>query len=207
MSRKQWIQIILINVFITLIILSPFLPGPNSFSKITNTIHTIAQLIGIVTIITIPVSIIITIRKGIRKQKISLYMLLSWIIPIIIFCVSIYGSYPARNFSRKIAIDHATPVIEAIEGYYQVHKKYPDQLSELVPGFLSKIPATGIMGISTYEYERRENSFAIIFSQNVILGFNKEIVSYDPRYHYSSDDEANQVFPAGNDKWQYYILD
>lgn len=207
MLRKQWIQIFLINLLITLMILSPFLPGPNSLGIITNTIYTIAQFTGILTIIATPVGIIITIRERMKKQKISLYLLLSWIVPAIIFFVSIYGSYPARNFSRKIAIDHADPIIKAIEAYYQVNKKYPEQLSELLPEFLPMIPHTGIMGIPTYAYEKRENSFAVIFYQNVILGFNKEIVSYDPRYQYSSDDQANQIYPAGKGKWQYYILD
>lgn len=207
MAKKKWLQIFLIILFLTLIILSPFLPGPGSLSQITNTIYTIAQFTSILLIIAAPVGIIITVRTSIKKRKISKYLILSWIIPITTFCVSMYVAYPARNFSRKIAIDNADPIIRAIEAYYQVNKKYPEQLSELLPEFLPVIPHTGIMGIPTYAYEKRETSFAVIFYQNVILGFNKEIVSYDPRYQYSSDDQANQIYPAGKGKWQYYILD
>jgi hypothetical protein len=77
----------------------------------------------------------------------------------------------------------------------------------LKPAFLNQMPSTGVMGISTYQYEKRDSSFAVIFTQNVLAGFNKEIVSYDPRHQYSADDSLNQVYPAGKDKWQYYILD
>lgn len=207
MSKKQWLQIFLINIVIALVILSPFLPGPSSLSGITNSIHTIAQFSGILLLIAIPIGVLATIRMRVRKQNISLLSLLSWIIPVTVFCVSIFGAYPARNFSRKMAIQNASPIIQAIETYYQVNKKYPDQLSDLKPAFLKQLPSTGVMGISTYQYEKRDSSFAVIFTQNVLAGFNKEIVSYDPRHQYSADDSLNQVYPAGKNKWQYYILD
>ncbi len=207
MSKKQWLQILLINLFIALIILSPFLPGPSTLRSFTNTIYTIAQFSSMLLLIAIPMGVLATIRQRVRKQKISLFSLLSWIIPVTIFCVSMFGAYPIRSFSRKITIRNATPIIQAIEAYYEVHQKYPDQLSDVSPQFLSKIPQTGIMGIANYEYEKRENSFTLSFSQNVLAGFNKEIVSYNPKYTYSSDDEANQVYTAGKEKWLYYIAD
>ena len=207
MFKKQLFQIFLINFVIVMVILSPFLPGPSSLSSITNTIHTIAQFSGIFLLIAIPIGVLVTIRERVRNQKISLFSLLLWIIPVTVFCVSIFGAYPARNFSRKIAIQNASSIIQAIETYYEVYKKYPDQLSDLKPAFLKQLPSTGVMGISTYQYEKRDSSFAVIFTQNVLAGFNKEIVSYDPRHQYSADDSLNQVYPAGKNKWQYYILD
>lgn len=207
MPKKQWLQILLINLVIALIIVSPFLPGPSTLSSFTNTIYTIAQFSSMFLLIAIPMGVLATIRERTKKQKISLFFLLSWTVPVTVFCVSMFGAYPARNYSRKIAILNATAIIQAIEAYYQVHQKYPDQLSDASPQFLSKVPPTGIMGIANYQYEKRENSFAISFSQNVLMGFNKEIVSYDPKHKYSSDDKANQVYSTGKEKWSYYIAD
>lgn len=104
MSKKQWLQALLINLVVIMVILSPFLPGPSSLSCITNTIHTIAQFSGIFLLITIPMAVLVTIRERVRKQKKSLFSMLSWIIPVTVFCASIFGAYPARSFSRKIAI-------------------------------------------------------------------------------------------------------
>ncbi|MDZ4072546.1 MAG: hypothetical protein U1C70_12030 [Sediminibacterium sp.] len=137
----------------------------------------------------------------------SLSFMLLWMLPATSFSFTLWGADAARNFSRKIAIQNASPIIQAIETYYQTHKQYPDQLSDLKPAFLKQVPSTGVMGIATYQYEKRDSSFAVIFTQNVLAGFNKEIVSYDPRHQYSTDDSLNQVYPAGKDKWQYYILD
>ncbi|MBL0884222.1 MAG: hypothetical protein IBJ16_12915, partial [Chitinophagaceae bacterium] len=205
MLKKQWIQILVINFIIAIFILSPFLPGPSSLSSITNTIHTLTQFSGIFLLIAIPIGVIATIRERVRKQKISLFLLLSWVIPTTLFLVSIYAANPARNFSRKIAIRNATPIIHAIESYYQVHKKYPDHLSDLKPVFLKQLPSTGVMGITTYQYEKRGSSFSVLFTQNVLAGFNKEIVSYDPGYQYFLDDSINQVYSASKHKWKYYI--
>lgn len=154
MSKKKCLHILLINLVIALIILSPYLPGPSTFSSITNTIHSIAQFLGLFLLITIPMGVLATIRDSARKQKISLFSLLSWVIPVTVFCISMFGTYPARNYSRKVAIRNATPIIQAIEAYYQVHQKYPDQLSDVSHQFLSKIPETGIMGIPNYNMKK-----------------------------------------------------
>ncbi|NWK65738.1 MAG: hypothetical protein HYI21_06905 [Sediminibacterium sp. Gen4] len=207
MNKHQWLLLFCINLLITIVILSPFLPGPGSLSTITNTIYTLLQFASLFLILIIPVGLVITINQIIKKEKMSLSFMLLWTLPATSFAVTLWGADAARNFSRKIAIQNASPIIQAIETYYQVHKKYPDRLSDLKPAFLNQMPSTGVMGISTYQYEKRDSSFAVIFTQNVLAGFNKEIVSYDPRHQYSADDSLNQVYPAGKDKWQYYILD
>jgi hypothetical protein len=206
MNKRQWLLLFCSNLLIAIVILSPFFPGPSSLSTITNTIYTLLQFASLFLILTIPVGLVITIYQIIKKEKMSLSFMLLWMLPATSFSFTLWGADAARNFSRKMAIQNASPIIQAIETYYQVHKKYPDQLSDLKPAFLKQVPSTGVMGIATYQYEKRDSSFAVIFTQNVLAGFNKEIVSYDPRHQYSADDSLNQVYPAGKDKWQYYIL-
>ena len=206
MNKRQWLLLFCSNLLIAIVILSPFFPGPSSLSTITNTIYTLLQFASLFLILTIPVGLVITIYQIIKKEKMSLSFMLLWMLPATSFSFTLWGADAARNFSRKMVIQNASPIIQAIETYYQVHKKYPDQLSDLKPAFLKQVPSTGVMGIATYQYEKRDSSFAVIFTQNVLAGFNKEIVSYDPRHQYSADDSLNQVYPAGKDKWQYYIL-
>jgi hypothetical protein len=63
------------------------------------------------------------------------------------------------------------------------------------------------MGISSYLYEKKENNFNLTFSQNVIIGFNFEVVVYDPKENHKAEGELKTLHETGKDKWKYYIYD
>jgi hypothetical protein len=77
----------------------------------------------------------------------------------------------------------------------------------LKPEFIKSIPTPGIMGISNYNYEKKKETFNLTFSQNVILGFNFEVVVYYPTENHKAEGALTTLYDTKNDKWKYYIYD
>lgn len=206
MTRKQWQLIILLNLLTILLVLSPFLPGPSFLSRATNIIFSLAQLSSIFGTLLIPFGLIWTFNQAKKLDKKILPILL-WTIPTLAFLFSIWGSGLAREVSREIAINNADEIIIAIENYKKNKSQYPDDISELIPEYLKSIPKPWIMGISDYNYEKSENNFNLTFTQNVILGFNFEVVVYDPIENHKAEGELATLYETGKEKWKYYIYD
>ena len=57
-----------------------------------------------------------------------------------------------RNPGLKRMAQQAKPLIEAIESFHEKQGRYPEDLSELVPKFLPKIPSTGASGYREFKY-------------------------------------------------------
>jgi hypothetical protein len=109
--------------------------------------------------------------------------------------------------SRKIAIARADTMISAIENYKRDKGIYPDKLEELKQEYLSKILSPLIIGIPEYGYENTGQSYRITFKQNVIMGFNFEIVAYDPTDRHKAIGEIQELYDCGIKHWKYYIYD
>lgn len=206
MTRKQWKAIIGINLLTILLVLSPFLPGPSLLSRPTNAIFSLAQLGSIFGLLLIPVGLIWTFNQ-MKKQDKKAFQILLWTVPMFMFVFSIWGSELAREMSRTIAINNADKLINAIENFRKSKNQYPNDISELKPEFIKSIPTPWIMGISGYNYEKKGDYFNLTFSQNVIIGFNFEVVVYDPTENHKAEGELVTLYETGKDKWKYYIYD
>lgn len=206
MTRKQWKTIIGINILTIVLVSSPFLPGPSFLSKPTNIIFSLAQLGSFFGLLLIPVGLIWTFNQMKKKEK-KITPILLWTVPLLMFIFSIWGSEMAREVSRKIAINNADKLITAIESYKNNNNRYPEDISNLEPDYLKRIPKPCIMGISGYNYEKTGNNFNLTFTQNVIIGFNFEVVVYDPTGNHKSEGELTTLYETGKDKWKYYIYD
>jgi hypothetical protein len=206
MTKKQWKIIIGINILTILLVLSPFLPGPSFFSGLTNIIFSLAQLGSFFGLLLIPIGLIRTFNQT-KKQDKKVTPILLWTVPVLIFIFSMWGSGLAREISRTIAINNADKLIIAIENYKRNNNHYPNDISNLRPEYLKSIPKPWIMGISGYNYEKKENNFNLTFTQNVIIGFNFEVVVYDPTENHKAEGELTTLYETGKDKWKYYVYD
>lgn len=139
MTKKQWKLIIGINLLTILLVLSPFLPGPSFLSRPTNLFFILAQLVGSLGIILIPIGLIWTFNKT-NKQDKKVIPILLWSIPILSFYFSIWGADYAREMSRTIAINNAEKLIAAIEIFKENNNHYPDDIFELQPEYIKSIP-------------------------------------------------------------------
>lgn len=63
------------------------------------------------------------------------------------------------------------------------------------------------MGISRYNYEKKDTSYNLTFTQNVMIGFNFEVVVYDPVKRHKAEGELTTLYDTDKDKWKYYIYD
>lgn len=206
MTRNQWKAIIAINVLTILLVLSPFLPGPSFLSRPTNIIFSLAQIGSIFGLLLIPVGLIWTFNQ-MKKQDKKVFPILLWTIPLFAFVFSIWDSGLARELSRTIAINNADKLIVAIETFKQKNGFYPEKINQLEPEFLKSIPKPWVMGISAYDYEKKSDSYNLTFTQNVIIGFNFEVVVYDPTEKHKAEGELTTLYETRKDKWKYYVYD
>ncbi len=169
-------------------------------------IFSLAQFGSFFGLILIPIGLIWLFdrKKEGNKKK---FPILFWTIPLLTFVMSTWGSILARDFSRTIAINNADTLIKVIEKYREIKNQYPNDISDLKPNFIKSIPKPWIMGISGYYYEKKDDTFNLTFSQNVIMGFNFEVVVYDPTENQIVKGESTILYETDNKKWKYYIYD
>jgi hypothetical protein len=207
METKQWILLIAINLLVGLLVLSPFLPGPSFMSGPTNSLFVVAQLGNMIGIILIPIGLYSTIRNITSRSKHKILHILLWTVPANVFILSIWGAEMARDLSRNIAINNADNLIKAVEKYKIVRNQYPNEVSDLTPTFIERIPSPWIMGIQGYHYEKKNQGYDITFTQNVIMGFNFEVVVYNPENKHTAQGELSTMHKTGKEGWSYYIYD
>lgn len=206
MTRKQWIIVIAINLLTIILVLSPFLPGPNSLSILTNLIYSLSQLGSIFGLLLIPFGLVWTYKQMKNRDK-NVFPILLWTVPLFTFIFSMWGAELAREISRPMAIKNADKLITAIETFQKKNGYYPDSINQLVPEHIKSIPKPGVMGISRYYYEKTEDNFNLTFYQNVIIGFNSEVVVYDPTDKHKAEGKLTTLYETGKEKWKYYIYD
>lgn len=194
---------------IVLVVLSPFLPGPSFLSNVTNTIFSLAQIGSIPALLLIPIGIVWSKRQSAKKEKgkRNVLPILLWTVPILTFVSTIWFADFVRDFSRNVAIRNANSLIESIEMYKDRKNRYPNNLSDLSPRFIKRLPSPWIMGIEGYVYEMKDETYNVTFSQNVIMGFNFEVVVYDPSQNHQADGKLKTLYNTDNEMWKYYIFD
>ncbi len=209
MTRKQWKRIIGINILTILIVLSPFLPGPSFLSRPTNIIFILAQLGSFLGLILIPFGLFWTVNQMTKKEnkKKKILPILLWTVPTLTFVFSIWVADVARDFSRSIAIENADRIIYVIEKYKEKNKQYPNEIADLKPDFIKTVPKPWIMGISGYIYEKKKDNYNLTFTQNLIFGFNFEVVVYDPTGNHKAKGELKTLYDTGKENWKYYVYD
>ena len=186
--------------------LSPFLPGPNSLSILTNLIYSLSQLGSIFGLLLIPFGLVWTYKQMKNRDK-NVFPILLWTVPLFTFIFSMWGAELAREISRPMAIKNADKLITAIETFQKKNGYYPDSINQLVPEHIKSIPKPGVMGISRYYYEKTKDNFNLTFYQNVIIGFNSEVVVYDPTDKHKAEGKLTTLYETGKEKWKYYIYD
>jgi len=213
MSKKQWKIIIGLNLLLATLTMLPFLPGPGFLYSPAQFFFNVGTISGIPGLFIVTSIFIIWIvrkfntrkKEGSKKARLITVLLLTlFTIP---FLTSIFLSSPLRNMSRKIAIARTDTMIPAIENYKRDKGIYPGKLEELREEYLSKIPSPLIIGIPEYGYENTGQSYRITFKQNVIMGFNFEIVVYDPTDSHKAIGEIQELYDCGTKHWKYYIYD
>ena len=210
MTTKNWMKVILINLGVGLLIITPFLPGPPN--GIVNLFYNGGQILGLLGLIIIPAGLIWTIKELRRKKNDGKYQIdtkaiILLTLPLTLFLTSIYISGLVRDFSRDFAIKRTEDLIQSIEKFKEKTGRLPDSLTDLTPEFITEIPSPFIMGIDNYYYNKLGDNYTISFQQNVILSFNFEVVTFDPTDNHKAEGELADIYDTGKSHWKYYVYD
>lgn len=185
-----------------------FLPGPDFLYEFSNLLFIIGQVVALIGIVTVlPIGTVLVVTNSSTQNKwytLGVFLIIGQITVLI---SSIFVSRYFRDMSRNIAINNAQPIIVAIENFYSDKKIYPNTLQNITPNYLQNIPSDFIAGIKDYNYSKKENYFELSFTQNAILGFNWEVVIYNPIDKHESSGELVDLYPTNNEHWKYYIYD
>ncbi len=159
-------------------------------------------------------------NDGARFNSLPLYLAT---IPFISFCARTYLMEPMSDYSRNIAIENASHLINAVEDFKNAKGLYPASLHELDAGSSSKMRRSMVMGIADFRYNQIGDRYSVSFSQWLELGSLEEIVLYDKddlrgnlsgkfaKYDYAFDlCRIKGAFENGDTRyanWRYYRLD
>jgi len=212
MGKNYWI--ITIGLVLVTIIASnlAFLPGPSWLYCLSQILYIGCEVLGLTSFIAVPIgfialAIIYWIKEGRTKYVLKAFFLLLVIFPVTCFSSTIWLAQLFRWQSRHYAMSKAEQLISSIEYYKTQEGQYPDNLIQLVPKHIEKIPRPGIIGIRPFEYERKDDSYSLVFMQNYILGFNWEVVVYDANDQHVARSGNTTLYETGREHWKYYILD
>ncbi|MGI9525543.1 MAG: hypothetical protein ACR2MS_00370 [Weeksellaceae bacterium] len=206
---KNWNKIIFLNLAVLLLGLLPFLPGPEFFF-FTFYLYSIIQIIALFGLVLVPIGLVLIgiqiFGKTKNKPKVS-GAILTMTIPLTLFISVFWLSNYSREFSRHYAINQSEELIKAIEEYKLKNHEYPNTLEELTPNYIENIPDDGITGIKGFHYTKDTTSYKIEFYQNLIVGFNYEIVQYSPNLQHKSEGELSTLYDTKHPNWKYYVYD
>ena len=212
MGKNYWI--ITIGLVLVTIIASnlAFLPGPSWLYRPSQILYNSCSLLGLIALITVPIglialAIIYWIKVGRTKYALKGFFWLLVIFPVTCFSSFMWLAPLFRWQSRHYAMNRAEPLISSIEYYKTQEGQYPDNLIQLVPKHIEKIPRPGIIGTPPFEYERKYDSYSLVFMQNYIMGFNWEVVVYDANDQHVARSANTTLYETGREHWKYYILD
>ncbi len=202
MTKKQ-IKILISTIIVSLIIFNlPFLPGPNFLNKPAQIFLTIGQFIGMCGLLGVPVGLIWVIINKSKKQEIFRPLLFS----IIFFTPTIsllFLTNLCRDFSRNVAMKNGDKLITQIDNFKKQNGYYPDYLDNSI----FEIPHSWIIGVEYYKYRKTEDNFELQFNQNVLLGHNFEIVTYNSKNEHNTQGEVRTLHPTSYKNWRYEIYD
>jgi hypothetical protein len=129
------------------------------------------------------------------------------------FAILLFVSFGASQHIRHDAFARAghrgMPIVRALAAYREDHGHYPEALAELVPGYLDRLPSTGLMGYPKYWYrkgyhdlERAEESYELlIHCTSTIAGINFDRFLYWPEEAYPATIQRKVVERIG--VWAY----
>lgn len=72
------------------------------------------------------------------------------------FIPGLWSFVHAKHYAYSLLGTRSAALVDAIEDYERAEGTPPSSLSELVPGFISSIPSTGMAAYPDYEYTREE---------------------------------------------------
>ncbi|MTI20724.1 hypothetical protein E1176_06800 [Fulvivirga sp. RKSG066] len=199
---------LLINVLVLFLTQLIFIPGPSVLFRPANWIFNAAQLASIAGILLTLILIVWLLVERFAFKKSKQRILNSFGFLILTLCISTflsttYISSFTSDLSRNLAIREANLLIHKIEDYKLANGTYPHEIEELN----TEIPNPSPIGIKKFHYERTEQSYKLTFQQNVIMGFNFEVVTYDPNNQHTTRGEMPTLYDTPYQNWKYYIYD
>jgi len=196
----------------------PFLPG-GSFDG-ARTVSFVAQLVGVLGFVLVPVGVAWLVLDRRRKNKeqdsrvLPLYLIL---VPGVLLAVQLLFAAPLTEWSRNRVIKNSAEIVHDIEAYKTKHGQYPVSLFAVWPDY-----APGVIGIEQYDYEPQGQSYNLIFEQPKFLldDFGaREFVVYNPSDEHQivshaawrlSDPELHGWYAerdTGTPHWRYFLFD
>jgi len=203
---KRWIIIILAFITYLLLLLVPYVPLPMAFPDVLYQhfcyiYKALATILPFIFLGGLVISgIIIVFFK--KVQFISTRLLLYLFVLIVISIITNKLFLPNLiDFSKGYAVKRAELLFNPLENYKKAHGNYPLLMSDLVPDFIDKIPATKIISVPSLSYSKGQEGYSIIMVQR-INGWDVDIILYNSAGDY---DTTQKLKRFGN--WYYYRVE
>ena len=112
---------------------------------------------------------------------------------------------PVRRYGFRLLSLRSHPLIEAIHDFTKTRGRPPENLDELVPDYLPKVPGTGMPAYPKYEYstdrERWKGNPWVLYVNCPSGGINFDTFIYFPDHNYPKSGFGGILEPVGD--WAY----
>lgn len=203
MITSKQTKFLIILFFVLLLITNlPFLPGPNFLNGPAQLLFTIGQFIGLAGLVGVPFGLVWVVIAKTKQQSLfrPLIFTIFFFTPLI--SMLLFTNW-LRDMSRCIAIKNGNKLVQQIHNYKKQHGYYPGSIHHST----FKIPHSWIIGIDDYNYTQTTNNFELSFTQNVLLGFNFEIVTYSDQKKHTTQGSLKTLYKTCDKHWKYEVYD
>lgn len=138
-------------------------------------------------------------RQAIVFPRLFAYLVF---IPLVAFLGRKVLASELSNISRDKTINQAAILVDEIEDYKRSTGKYPNSIDDIPVA----LPQPKFMGIESFKYERRDDTYNLFFVQWVDMGAVQEVVVYSNTGNYNMKGHFAS-FDASQPRWRYFWLD
>jgi hypothetical protein len=116
-----------------------------------------------------PGEIVVEVRQRPRRLKHWGWVLLANVILFAIGVIALIAVDLIERRNLRATVRAGDEIVDALEGYRATEGRYPQSLEELIPKYLSSIPAAR-WGLKTWQYSANGNEFSLQVNESTKTG-------------------------------------
>lgn len=215
-SKVDYIKVLKVNLIFVVLVFLPVLPISSYLHDLAVTFFGLIYLLFLLLILLTPVWLFFgatylfvfmimifeggytAIKKVFGKMNTARTITFSLLANFIFSMIILISGIIQNAEQHYNIIHHGEEIVKALQYYHRDHQDYPENLAQITPRYLEKLPKKSFPIISDFHYLKQEKGFLLSFTTQYFF-FTRNI-SYEPS---SILDCGIEYYKTGVDGWVY----